>query len=76
MSSLNIQADYLNYLKQKQIRVTIYLKNGINLEGIITEFDDYMIALDSKQGTQTIYKQVVTTINPSQSIKPQKFINF
>ena len=36
MSSLNIQADYLNYLKQKQIKVTIYLKNGINLEGIIT----------------------------------------
>lgn len=76
MSSLNIQADYLNYLKQKQIRVTIYLKNGINLEGIITEFDDYMIALNSKQGTKTIYKQVITTINPAQSIDPEKFLNF
>ena len=35
-----------------------------------------MIALNSKQGTQTIYKQVITTINPAQSINPETFLNF
>jgi len=76
MSSLTIQHDYLNYLKQKQIKVKIFLKNGIDLEGKIKEFNDYMLALDTNQETKMVYKQVITNISPVKRVSPDKFLQF
>ena len=64
----NLQDKFLNQLRKDKIMVSIFLMNGIKLEGIIESFDQYTILLKNKI-TQSVYKHAVSTIVPSQPMK-------
>ncbi len=64
----NLQDKFLNKLRKDKIQVSIFLVNGIKLDGIIEAFDPYTILLKSKV-TQSIYKHAISTIVPSQVVK-------
>ncbi|MFL2568447.1 MAG: RNA chaperone Hfq [Gammaproteobacteria bacterium] len=64
----NLQDKFLNKLRKDKIHVSIFLMNGIKLDGVIEAFDPYTIMLKNKT-TQSIYKHAISTIVPSQSTK-------
>ena len=64
----NLQDKFLNMLRKDKIVVSIFLVNGIKLEGVIESFDQYTILLKNKI-TQSVYKHAVSTIVPTQATK-------
>jgi len=63
----NLQDSFLTQIIKDNIPVSIYLLNGIKLQGQIKSFDQYVIVL-SGTTPQLIYKHSVSTIVPSQEI--------
>ena len=64
----NLQDKFLNKLRKDKIVVSIFLVNGIKLEGVIESFDQYTILLKNKI-TQSVYKHAISTIVPTQATK-------
>jgi len=62
-----LQDQFLNELIKDQISVSIYLLNGIKLQGQIESFDQFVIVLNGN-APQLIYKHSISTIVPSQKI--------
>jgi host factor-I protein len=59
------QDAFLNSLRKNKISVTIFLSNGIKLQGIITGFDSFAILLRRDSHIQLIYKHTVSTVMPN-----------
>lgn len=68
MSHNKIQEDFLTDIQKNEIAVTIFLINGVKLQGVITWFDDTSILLRRDGHTQLIYKHAISTIMPSASV--------
>ena len=66
--SQNVQEDFLNDLKKNKVSVTVFLINGVKLQGIITWFDENSLLLRRDGHTQLIYKNAVSTIMPSTAV--------
>ena len=66
--SQNVQEDFLNDLKKNKVSVTVFLINGVKLQGIITWFDETSLLLRRDGHTQLIYKHAVSTIMPSTAV--------
>ena len=66
--SQNIENAFLDELKNKEVSVTVFLVNGVKLQGIITWFDDNTVLLRRDGFTQLIYKHSVSTVMPSTPI--------
>ena len=64
----NLQDKFLNKLRKDKIHVSIFLMNGIKLDGVIEAFDPYTIMLKNKI-TQSIYKHAISTIMPSEPVQ-------
>ena len=64
----NVQEDFLKDLCQNKISVTVFLVNGVKLQGIITWFDAESLLLRRDGHTQLIYKHAVSTIMPSAAV--------
>ena len=64
---MSLQDRFLNELIKNQISVSIYLLNGIKLQGQIESFDQFVIVLNGN-APQLIYKHSISTIVPSQKI--------
>jgi host factor-I protein len=64
---MSLQDQFLNELIRDQISVSIYLLNGIKLQGQIESFDQFVIVLNGN-APQLIYKHSISTIVPSQKI--------
>ena len=60
----SLQDPFLNTLRKERIPVSIYLVNGIKLQGYITHFDNYGVTLTRDHHTQFVYKRVISTISP------------
>lgn len=65
--SQTLQDPFLNILKKDRIPISIYLVNGIKLQGQIESFDQYVILLRNTV-TQMVYKHAISTIVPTKSI--------
>lgn len=63
-SSQNLQDLFLNQARKQKSQVTVYLVNGIKLQGIVTSFDNFTILLKREGQVQLIYKHAVSTILP------------
>ncbi len=59
-----LQTIFLEHVRLKKVPVTVFLVNGIKLQGEITYFDTYAIGLSRAGHTQMIYKQAISTIQP------------
>ena len=66
--SQNVQEDFLNDLKKNKVSVTVFLINGVKLQGIITWFDENSLLLRRDGHTQLIYKHAVSTVMPSTAV--------
>ncbi|GAB1535114.1 RNA chaperone Hfq [Geovibrio sp. ADMFC3] len=64
---VNIQDVFLNHIRKRRIAVTIYLVNGVKIEGLIKGFDNFVIILKD-ESQKMIYKHAVSTIEPSEEI--------
>ncbi len=63
----SLQDPYLNSLRRERIPVSIYLVNGIKLQGQIESFDQFVILLKNTVN-QMVYKHAISTIVPARSI--------
>ena len=61
----DVQSDFLNDIRKNKVSVTVFLVNGVKLQGIITWFDNFSLLLRRDGHTQLIYKHAVSTIMPS-----------
>ncbi len=65
--SKQLQEPFLNALRKEKVPVSIFLVNGIKLQGQIDSFDQFVILLKSSVN-QMVYKHAVSTIVPSRPI--------
>ena len=66
-NSQMLQDPFLNALRKEHVPVSIYLVNGIKLQGNIDSFDQYVILLRNTV-TQMVYKHAVSTIVPARAV--------
>ncbi|MBU6460254.1 MAG: RNA chaperone Hfq [Proteobacteria bacterium] len=62
-----LQDPFLNTLRKEHVPVSIYLVNGIKLQGHIDAFDQYVVMLKNSV-TQMVYKHAISTIVPTRSV--------
>ncbi len=62
-----LQDPFLNTLRRERVPVSIYLVNGIKLQGQIDSFDQYVLLLKNSV-TQMVYKHAISTVVPSRPI--------
>lgn len=63
----SLQDPFLNALRKDRIAVSIYLVNGIKLQGQVESFDQFVILLKN-QVSQMVYKHAISTIVPARSV--------
>ena len=61
----NLQDTFLNAIRKSKIPVTVFLVNGVKLQGVVTWFDNFCVLLRRDGQVQMIYKHAVSTIMPS-----------
>ncbi len=66
--SQNVQDVFLNYIRKNKTPVTIFLVNGVKLQGIVTWFDNFSVLLRRDGHTQLVYKHAISTVMPGTSI--------
>ena len=71
--SRNLQEVFLNNVRKSHAAVTVFLVNGVKLQGIITWFDNFSILLRRDQHVQLVYKHAISTIMPAGPIQLQEF---
>ena len=67
--SQSLQDVFLNNIRKEKVAVTIFLINGVKLQGIITWFDNFSILLRREGHSQLVYKHSVSTILPATPLK-------
>lgn len=61
----SVQDVFLNKVRKDKATVTVFLVNGVKLQGIITWFDNFSLLLKRDSHIQLIYKHAISTIMPS-----------
>lgn len=64
----NLQDEFLNHLCERKGASTVFLINGVKLQGIITAFSDTSVLLRREAHEQLIYKHAISTIMPHTKI--------
>src|SRR5215210_6022495 len=60
----NLQDTFLNYVRKNKTPLTIFLVNGVKLQGIVTWFDNFCVLLRRDGHSQLVYKHAISTIMP------------
>ena len=63
-----LQDPFLNTLRKEKVPVSIYLVNGIKLQGTIDYFDQFVVLLNNSV-SQMVYKHAISTVVPSRAVK-------
>ena len=63
-----LQDPFLNQLRKEHVQVSIYLVNGIKLQGQVESFDQFVVLLKNSV-SQMIYKHAISTVVPSRPVK-------
>ena len=66
--SQSLQDPYLNVLRKERVPVSVYLVNGIKLQGQIESFDAFVLLLRNNI-SQMIYKHAISTIVPARNLR-------
>lgn len=64
----NLQDPFLNALRKERVPVSIFLVNGIKLQGQIESFDQFVILLKNSV-SQMVYKHAISTVVPARNVK-------
>ena len=62
--SQNLQDTFLNHIRKNKTPVTVFLVNGVKLQGIITWFDNFCVLLRRDGHSQLVYKHAISTVMP------------
>jgi len=65
-----LQEPFLNALRKERVPVSIYLVNGIKLQGQIESFDQFVVLLRNAVN-QMVYKHAISTIVPSRNVRTE-----
>lgn len=61
----NVQDVFLNKIRKEKMTVTVFLVNGVKLQGVVTWFDNFSMLLKRDSHIQLVYKHAISTIMPS-----------
>ncbi len=65
----NLQDAFLNHVRKTKTSVTIFLINGVKLQGAVTWFDNFCVLLRRDGQSQLVYKHAISTIMPAEPIQ-------
>jgi host factor-I protein len=63
--SQNVQDVFLNNIRKNKTPVTVFLVNGVKLQGVVTWFDNFCVLLRRDAHSQLVYKHAISTVMPS-----------
>jgi host factor-I protein len=66
--SNNLQDQFLNALRKTKIPVTMFLVNGVKLQGVITWFDNFSVLLRRDGHSQLVYTHAISTVMPASPV--------
>ena len=64
-----LQTTVLEHLRQHKVPVTVFLANGVRLQGTVTEFDSYSVLLSRDRKSQVVYKHAISTMMPEEPVQ-------
>ncbi|MEL6790292.1 MAG: RNA chaperone Hfq [Pseudomonadota bacterium] len=64
----NLQDVFLNHVRKEKVPVTVFLVNGVKLQGIVNWFDNFCVLLRRDGHVQLVYKHAISTVMPSQPV--------
>ena len=65
----NLQDTFLNSVRKSKTPLTIFLVNGVKLQGVVSWFDNFCVLLRRDGQSQLVYKHAISTIMPSQPVQ-------
>lgn len=65
----NLQDVFLNTVRKNKTPVTVFLVNGVKLQGVITWFDNFCVLLRRDGSSQLVYKHAISTVMPAHPIQ-------
>ena len=65
----NLQDTFLNAVRKSKSAVTIFLVNGVKLQGVVSWFDNFCVLLRRDGQSQLVYKHAISTIMPAQPVQ-------
>src|SRR4051812_49499011 len=65
----NLQDTFLNHVRKNKIPLTIFLVNGVKLQGVVTWFDNFCVLLRRDGHYQLVYKHAISTIMPGHPVQ-------
>lgn len=65
----NVQDVFLNNVRKNKNPVTVFLVNGVKLQGVITWFDNFSLLLRRESHVQLVYKHAISTIMPTNPVQ-------
>jgi host factor-I protein len=65
----NLQDTFLNHVRKNKVPLTIFLVNGVKLQGVVTWFDNFCVLLRRDGHSQLVYKHAISTIMPGHPIQ-------
>ena len=65
----NLQDVFLNQVRKTKVAVTVFLVNGVKLQGVISSFDNFCVLLRRNGHVQLVYKHAISTVMPSQPVQ-------
>ncbi|MBC6404242.1 MAG: RNA chaperone Hfq [Rhodospirillales bacterium] len=65
----NVQDVFLNHIRKNRVPVTIFLMNGVKLQGVVTWFDSFSVLLRRDAHSQLVYKHAISTVMPATPVQ-------
>jgi host factor-I protein len=65
----NLQEVFLNHVRKGKVPLTVFLVNGVRLQGILTWFDNFSLLLKREAHSQLVYKHAISTILPADPVR-------
>jgi host factor-I protein len=65
----NLQEVFLNHVRKGKVPLTVFLVNGVRLQGILTWFDNFSLLLKREAHSQLVYKHSISTILPADPVR-------
>ncbi|MGC6392132.1 MAG: RNA chaperone Hfq [Alphaproteobacteria bacterium] len=67
----NLQDVFLNAVRRQKVPVTVFLVNGVKLQGIVSWFDNFCLLLKRDGQVQLVYKHAISTVMPTGHVELQ-----
>ena len=65
----SLQDTFLNHVRKNKTPLTIFLVNGVKLQGVVSWFDNFCVLLRRDGQSQLVYKHAISTIMPAQPVQ-------